>query len=154
MKIILLEDVQDVGKKYEIKEVKDGHARNFLFPNNLAKPATKQNLEWLKTNKEEAKKAAEENLKEAQELATKLDGVEVTIHMNVGEEGQLFESVNAQKIAEQLKVMGFEVKKSQIILENPIKEAGEFPIKISLDHNLEVEVQLIVSGQHEADEEK
>ena len=67
--------------------------------------------------------------------------------MKVGDEGQLFESINNQKIVEKLKEMGFEVKKSQIKLENPIKELGEFPINISLDHNLEAEIKLIVTAE-------
>ena len=72
--------------------------------------------------------------------------MEVTIAVKVGDEGQLFESINVQKIAEALKKMGYEVKKSQIELENPIKELGEFPVNIDLDHNLEAEIKLIISA--------
>jgi large subunit ribosomal protein L9 len=65
----------------------------------------------------------------------------------VGDEGQLFESVNTQKISEKLKEMGFEVKKSHIKLENPLKEAGEFPIKVSLPHNLESEIRVVIVAE-------
>jgi len=147
MKVILLQDVEGLGKKYEVKEVKPGHARNFLIPQKLAKPATKQSLKWLADQKEVIEKEAVEDLKKIQELASKLDGVEVNISVKVGDEGQLFESISAQKIAEKLKEMGFEVKKSQIKLENHIKELGEFPISIALDHNLEAEIKLIVSAE-------
>ena len=147
MKIILLQDVNDLGKKYDVKEVKNGYARNFLLPQKLAQAATKKALKWLEDQKEIIVKEAEEDLKRAQELASKLDGAEVAINVRIGEEGQLFESINSQKIAEKLKEMGFEVKKSQIKLEEPIKELGEFPIKISLDHNLEAEISLIISGE-------
>lgn len=147
MKIILLQDIEPLGKKYEIKEVKDGYARNFLLPKKLVKPATKQALKWLKGQKEILEKQAEENLKAAQDLASKLDGFEINISLKVGESGQLFESVNSQKIAEELKQKGFNVKKSQIVLKNPIKELGEFPVNINLDHNLEVEIKVIITAE-------
>lgn len=147
MKVILLQDVEDLGKKYEIKEVKDGYAKNLLLPEKLAKPATKETLEWLNSQKEEIAKEAEEDLKKSQELASKVDGMEVNISVKVGEEGQMFESVNTQKISEKLKEMGFEVKKSHILLESPIKELGEFPVKLNLDHNLEVEIKVIISEE-------
>jgi large subunit ribosomal protein L9 len=151
MKVILTQDVQDVGKKYDVKEVKDGYARNFLMPNKLAKPATKAALKWLSDQKEVVAKAVEEDLKKAQELASSIDDLEVNISIKVGEEGQLFESINSQKISEKLKEMGFEVKKSQIVLENPIKELGEFPVKINLEHNLEAEIKVIVVAENSAE---
>ena len=149
MKVILLEDVENLGKKYEVKEVKNGHARNFLIPQKLAKAVTKQTLKWLKEQKEVVEKAAEEDLKQAQEVASQIDGIEVAIVVKVGPEGQLFESINNAKISEKLKEMGFEVKKSQVLLEEPIKELGEFAVKINLDHNLETEIRLIVAAEKE-----
>ena len=147
MKIILLQDSENIGKKYEVKEVKNGYARNFLIPNNLAKIATKKNLKWLETQKEIIGKQAEEDLRIAQELASKMDGLEVVIPVKVGTEGQLFESVSALTIAEHLNKMGFDVKKSQITLKDPIKKTGEFSVKVNLDHNLEAEITVIVSGE-------
>lgn len=147
MKVILLQDVENLGKKYEVKEVKSGYARNFLLPGKLAKAATKQSLKWLSEQKETIDKEIEEDLKKAQELASKVDGLEVTIPVKIGDEGQLFESVNAQKIAEKLKEMGFEVKKTQVKLEQPIKDAGEYPVNLALDHNLEAEIKVIISGE-------
>ncbi len=142
-----MQNVEDLGKKYEVKDVKDGYARNFLFPEKLAKPATEEALKWLQDQKEVIAQEAEEDLKKSQELASKIDGVEVNVSVKVGDEGQLFESINSQKIAEAIKEMGFEVKKSQIELSSPIKELGEFPISIKLDHNLEAEIKLIVAAE-------
>ena len=153
MKVILLEDVEDLGKKYEVKDVKDGHARNFLLPKKLARAATKQGMAWLADQKEVIEKKVEEDLKKSQALASSLDGLELNIAVKVGDEGQLFESINAQKIVERLKEKGFEVKKSQVKLENPIKELGEFPISISLDHNLEAEIKVIVAAGDEGGSE-
>lgn len=144
MKVILLQDVENMGKKFEVKEVADGHANNLLIPQGLAKPATKEALAWLEIQKELALKLAEEGLKKAQELASSLDDLEVTITMKVGDEGQLFESVNSQKIADRLKEMGFEVSKNQIKLEQPIKDLGEFPVKVNFEHNLEATISVII----------
>ncbi|OGZ69620.1 MAG: 50S ribosomal protein L9 [Candidatus Staskawiczbacteria bacterium RIFCSPHIGHO2_12_FULL_38_11] len=149
MKVILLEDIENIGKKYEVKDVKPGHARNFLIPKNLVKLATKPNLKWLKDQKAVMEKEAEEDLKKSQEVASKIDGIEVSIVVKVGPEGQLFESINNVKISEKLKEMGFDVKKSQIKLEEPIKDLGEFPVKISLPHNLETEINLIITAEKE-----
>jgi large subunit ribosomal protein L9 len=150
MKVILLQDVEGLGKKYEVKEVKDGHARNFLLPQKLAKAATKQALKWLGDQKEVIEKEAEEDLKNVQALASSLDGLELTMSVKVGEDNQLFESINSQKIVDKLKERGFEIKKSQVKLENPIKELGEFPVSISLTHNMEAEVKVIIVSEDTA----
>jgi large subunit ribosomal protein L9 len=142
--VILLQDIENVGKKYEIKEVKNGYARNFLIPKGLVKPATKETLVWLETQKEIEAKKAEEELKKVQDFASSLEGLEVVIPVKIGEEGQLFESITAPKISEKLKELGFEMKKIQIDLAEPLKELGEFPVKIKLEHNLESEIKVIV----------
>ncbi len=147
MRVILLQDVENLGKKYEIKEVKNGYARNFLIPKGLAKLATEEALKWLETQKEIEAKKAEEELKKIQAIATAIDGQEVIIPVKIGEEGQFFESITSQKISEKLKEIGFEIKKTQIDLVEPIKELGEFPVKIKFEHNLEAEIKIIVSEE-------
>ncbi len=147
MKVILLQSVDKIGKKFEVKEVADGYARNFLLARNLGKKATPEALEWLEMQRELISTKAEEELKNTQDLASSLDDLEVPILVKVGEEGQLFESINAQKIAERLKEMGHELKKNQIKLEDPIKETGEFLVKIALEHNLEAEIRVIITEE-------
>ena len=144
MRVILLQDIEKLGKKYDVKEVADGYARNFLIPKGLAKIATKENLKWLETQKEIEVKKAEEELKKVQKTASTIDGQEIIIPVKVGEEGQLFESITSQKIAEKLKELGFDIKKTQIDLIEPIKELGEYPVKIKFEHNLEAEIKIIV----------
>jgi large subunit ribosomal protein L9 len=144
MKVVLLKDVENVGKKYEIKEVKNGYARNFLIERGLAKPATKETVVWVETQKEIIEKKSEDDLKKIQEKAASIDGQEIEVPVKVGDEDQLFESVGTQKISEKLKEMGLEVKKTQILLAKPIKELGEYPVKIKFEHNLEVEINVIV----------
>src|SRR3989344_4219559 len=147
MKVILLKDVPKIGKKFDVKEVAEGHARNFLIARNLAKSATPEALEWLHMQKELLETKAEEDLKGMQELASSLDDLEVPLPVKVGEEGQLFESINAQKVADRLKELGYNIKKSQVSLEEPLKEAGEFPVKVELEHNLEAEIRVIITGE-------
>jgi len=144
MRVILLQDIENVGKKYDIKDVKNGYARNFLLPKGLAKLATRKTLKWLELQKEIEAKKAEEELKRFQEIASAIDGQEIIIPVKIGEENQLFESITSQKIAEKLKESGFDIKKNQIDLPEPIKEVGEFPIKIHLEHNLEAEIKVII----------
>jgi len=149
MRVILLQDIDKLGKKYDVKEVSDGYARNFLIPKGLAKPATKEVMIWLETQKEIETKKAEEDLKKIQEWASAIDDREIVIAVKVGEQDQRFESINAQKISEKLKEVGFDVKKTQIELPEPIKEIGEFPVKIKFDHNLEAEIRVIITKEEE-----
>lgn len=145
MKVIFLKDVSGAGKKHEVKEVKNGYANNFLIPEKLAIQATEESLAWLESIKEIETKKSEHELEKAQENASKLDGLEVIFSVKTGEEGQLFESITSQKISDKLKELGLEIKKSNIDLKEPIKEIGEFPVKIKIDHNLEPEIKLIIT---------
>ena len=138
-------DVKNLGKKFEIKEVAQGYARNLLFPKNVVREATPEALEWLAMQKEILAAKAERALKHIQDTASSLDGLEVVISVKVGDEGQLFEHITNQKIAERLKEMGLEVKKNQVQLESPITELGEFPVKVRFDHNLEAELRVIIN---------
>ena len=154
MKVILLQDIEKLGKKFEVKEVKNGYARNFLIPQGLAKPATEEALAWLDVQKEIKEKKAEEDLQKIQEKASAIDDQEIIIPVKVGDEDQLFESVTSQKIAEKLKEAGFDVKKNQIDLAEPIKELGEFPVKIKFEHNLESEIRVIITKEEKEKEKK
>ncbi|MBU1045689.1 50S ribosomal protein L9 [Patescibacteria group bacterium] len=147
MKVILLKDIDNLGKKYEVKSIKNGYARNFLIPNGLAKPATASAMAELKEIKEREEKTAEEHLIETQKIASKLDGQEIEFLVKTGVDEQLFESITSLKISKKLGEMGFEIKKDQVILEKPIKELGEFPVKIILDHHLEAKITLIVESE-------
>ena len=147
MRVILLQDIENIGKKHDVKEVKNGYARNFLIARGLAKPATKEVLKWLDLQKEIESKKAEEELKKIQQTASTIDGQEIIITVKTGEENQLFESITNQKIWEKVKELGFDIKKSQIDLPEPIKELGEFPIKIKLEHNLESEIKVIIVAE-------
>ena len=147
MKIILIKDVEKLGKRYEVKEVASGHARNYLIPRGLAIQASKKLLKWAETQRDIKEKKAEEKLKKVSDIVSEIDGLEIEIPVKVGKEDQLFEKVSQQKILESLKELGFKVKKSQIDLEKPLEEVGEFPVKIKFEHNLEAEVKVIITEE-------
>jgi large subunit ribosomal protein L9 len=98
----------------------------------------------LEIQKETEAKKIEEELKNVQELASSIDGYELTIPAKVSEGGQLYENINSQKIAERLQAENFMIDKKQIELEKPIKELGEFLVKIKFKHNLEAEIKVII----------
>ena len=147
MKIILLQDVENLGKKDEVKKVADGYARNFLLPRKLAMIATKSALKQLELKKEIEAKKAEEELMKIQEIARNLDGLEIEIPVKIDENGQFYGSITALKLSKILKEKGFDITKSQIKLEKPIKEIGEYDIIIELPHGLEAKVKVIVTKE-------
>ncbi len=156
MKVILLQDIDNIGKKYDIKTVKDGYARNFLIPNKLVKAATKSAILSIQELEKTETKKSEERLIETQKSASELDGQEIEFLVKTGEDDQLFEAITPLKIVKKLKEMGFQIKKDQIVLDKPIKELGEFSVKVNLDHQLEAKILLIVEPEEEieTDEEE
>ena len=144
MKVILLQDVENLGKKNDVKNVADGYARNFLFPKKLAILATKKAIEDLEKQKELETQQAEEELKKTEETVAQIEGLEFEVVEKIDESGKLYGSINEVRIAKILKDKGFEIKKKQIKIPQPIKETGEFPVTILFDHGLEAEIKLIV----------
>lgn len=149
MKVILLQDVEKLGKKFEVKEVADGFAKNHLFPKKIAQPATKNALIWAQTQREIAAKNEEKELIEIQKKVSAIDGREFVMKVKTGEKGQLFESVNSSKIAELLNENGIDVDKKQVDLDEPIKELGDWRVKINFPHNLEAEIKITVAAEPE-----
>jgi len=109
MKVILLKDVEKLGKKGEIKEVSNGYARNFLIPEELAIIANKDEMARLEEQQEIETQKAEEELVEHQKTATQLDGLELEIPVKVSEESKLFGAVTSIQIMEKLKEQGIKV---------------------------------------------
>lgn len=147
MKVILTDDVEAIGKKGEIKEVKEGYARNYLLPKRLAIEATSSNIKfWQQQSKVLEKK--ELKLKEsASELASRLDGTRVTIRVKAGEEGKLFGSVTSQNIADALSGMGFQISRKQIELESPLKHVGTYEVTIALHKDIKPKIMVEVAPE-------
>ncbi len=144
MKVILLKDIQGLGKKGEIKNASDGHVRNFLVPKKLVKIATDKAIkEWEQEKAMEAQKA-EQELQHVEEVVSQIDGLEIEVPTKMDESGKLYGSINDQKISQLFKDRGFDIRKNQIKIPQPIKTIGEYPITISFDHGLEAEIKLII----------
>ena len=144
MKVILLADGSKLGRKSEVKNVSPGYAKNFLFPRGLAMLATQSAVLEIDHMSEAKKKAAEKDLADAEALAQKMDGLEVEILMKVSKDGVGYAGISAQKIAETLSGIGYKISKSQIKIPSPIKKVGEHPAMVSLPHDLEAEIKIIV----------
>ena len=133
MKVILNADVKGKGKKGEIVNVSDGYARNFLFPKNLAKEATAQNLNAAKVAQDAAKHKKLVEKAEALALAEKLSGKTVQLKAKCGEGNRLFGAVTAAEVAEALRQsMGIEVDKKKIALSGGIKELGTYDVAVKV----------------------
>ena len=139
-----MKDVENLGKKDEVKEVADGYARNFLIPQKLVKIATSAAMEELEKEKELAEQKAEQDLKAVEGLVSQIDRLEIEVLAKVDETGKLYGSINEVEISRIFKEKGFEIKKNQIKIPQPIKEVGEYPITLNFDHGLEAEIKLIV----------
>jgi len=146
MQVILLENVEELGNQWEVKEVADGYARNFLLPKGLAKPATPADIEAAEKRRAEIQARAEAELKGVEELAAKLDGYEVRVSIKVGEEGQLYAQISPKQIVSALEAEGFKVQEKWVKIAEPIKELGEFPVTLEFDHGLEAEIRVIVEA--------
>lgn len=132
MKVILLEDVDRLGKVGEVITVKEGYARNYLIPNNKAKIATPGNMKILEAIKK--KRALEESKKldEVKKRADKISGLSLTIAAQAGEEDKLFGSVSNDDIADALAEQGLTIDRKDIIIDEPIKKLGAYQVTVKL----------------------
>ncbi|HQP92241.1 MAG TPA: 50S ribosomal protein L9 [Candidatus Omnitrophota bacterium] len=144
IKVILKEDVLGIGRSGEVKQVKDGFARNFLFPKKLALEATGANLKQveLEAKKREAQNALEK--KKAQEVAERLNNFSVTITVEVNEDGKLYGSLTAQDIVKSISVEGVELDKKNILLQAPIRELGIYDADVRLHPDVSTKIKVWV----------
>ena len=140
MEVILLERVEKLGLMGDVVNVKPGYARNYLLPKNKAISATATNKEQFENKRNEYEATNLETKNEAENIGKKLDGNLVTMVRQAGENGNLYGSVNARDVADGLVEIGFNVNRSQISLERPIKTVGLHPIKVALHPEVVVTV--------------
>jgi len=152
MQVILLENVENVGKQYEVKEVADGYARNFLLPKKLAQIATEEKIEWACDMIALQEEKAAQELEKVGETASRLDGFELEIIVKTGKKGELYEKIDEKHIATELKKQGFKVDKKQVFLKEKIEQIGDYKATIKFEHGLEVEIKVAVSTQSQEEE--
>ena len=132
MKVILISDVENLGSVGDVKDVKNGMARNYLFPRKLAVKATESNLQAWKTKIDTIKLRKTEILENAQALAEKLEGIEISIPAKSGEGDRLFGSITSQNISDALGEKGFEISRRDIDLDGTIKALGTYLVALKL----------------------
>ena len=148
MQVILLEKVINLGTLGDVVRVKDGYARNFLIPQGKAKRATTANLAEFEKRRAELEKTHAEVLAQAQDKATKLEGLMLQITQKAGVDGKLFGSVTNSDIAEALKKQGFDVPKSLVRMpDGPLKMIGDYPIKLALHADVTAAITVSVLGE-------
>jgi len=144
MQVILLENIDRVGKKGAIINVSDGYARNFLLPKKKAVEATPVNKKRLEEELKHAEKRLEKEKEVLQALAGKINSASVTIAQKVGDGDRLFGSVTAMDIVDALAKEGVHIDKKKIHIENPIKELGAFTVPIKLHPEITAELKVNV----------
>jgi large subunit ribosomal protein L9 len=132
MKVILRQEFAELGHIGDVVEVKEGYARNYLIPRNIAFLATASSIQQLEEEKKQHVRALEKEKRTSEKLAAELEKVSVTIQMKVGEDEKLFGSVTSQMIAESLKEKGLTIDKRHIELEDSIKALGIYTVNIKL----------------------
>jgi large subunit ribosomal protein L9 len=148
MQIILLEKVVNLGGLGDVVKVRDGFARNYLIPQGKAKRATRENLAEFEQRRADLEKAQAAHLTEAQAKAAQIDGQVVQIAQKAGVDGKLFGSVTNADVAEALKKKGFDVTKASVRMpQGPLKNVGEYPLKIALHTDVVVTITVSVIGE-------
>ncbi len=130
--IILIEDVPGLGEQGKRLKVSDGYARNYLLPHKLATPVTPATLRQLAKKQSEYDARRLRLREDAQTLAGKISAMEITIKAKAGNEGKIFGSVTGQHVLQALADEKIKLEKHQVVLENPIKELGDYKIAIKL----------------------
>lgn len=153
MKVILRQDVPKLGDKGTLQTVKDGFARNYLIPQGFAVLATSGELKTLAENQKVADRKIARQERDLQSLADRIAGQKLTFEAKSGSGGRLYGSITAGDIAERLtSVVGTEVDRRKVVLEEAIRHAGEFQVTVHLVGKLRPQVTVIVNGQEDPEE--
>ena len=154
MEVILLERIEKLGQMGDVVNVKTGFARNYLLPQNKALRKTKQNLSRFESERAQLEADNLTRKNEAENIADKLENMNVTILRAAGETGQLYGSVTSRDIAESVTKAGISINKNQVILNRALKVLGLEPIRISLHPEVSVEVTANIARNKEEAEQQ
>ncbi|MCL2283044.1 MAG: 50S ribosomal protein L9 [Fibromonadales bacterium] len=147
MEVILKAEVPHLGKLLDVVQVKNGFARNYLFPRNLAVTATKQAKLSLEKNRAAMEALFRKELAASEDIATKISATEITIERSVVENERLYGSVSATDIAAALKAKGFNIAKRQVVLAEPIKQLGNYSVSVKVFSGVEATVSVWVTNK-------
>jgi large subunit ribosomal protein L9 len=145
--ILLREDIESVGGRGEIVKVRAGYARNYLLPQGLASLATKGNVKQIDQERTALLKRAAEERSTAEAQKDQMSSISLTFERRAGEGGTLFGSVTSMDIADALQAKGYEIDRRKIVLKDPIKETGEYTVKVKLHREVTLEVPVEVTAE-------
>jgi large subunit ribosomal protein L9 len=144
MKVILREDVEKLGKAGEVVKVADGYGRNFLIPKRLAVPADVRNLRTMEHDRRVIEARAKKARKSAESLAERIAAVSLVLPAKAGEEGKLFGAITSRDIALALEKAGVAVDRKLVLLAEPIKQLGDYKVKVKLGADIVPEIPVSV----------
>ena len=147
MKVIFLKDVKGQGKKDEIKEVKDGYAKNFLIKNKYAVAYTETSNKRLNEGIETRKKKNEEDIKNANEIKKKLSKEKIVFNVKTGKEDRVFGSISTKQIKDELDKLGYDIDKKKIMIDLPISSLGHHIVKIELHKEVIANLEVILNKE-------
>ncbi|HZK42887.1 MAG TPA: 50S ribosomal protein L9 [Syntrophomonadaceae bacterium] len=148
MKVILLQDVKNIGQEGEVKEVADGYARNYLIPRDMAIEATKANLKRNQEENEKTQNIKDRELKKAEGIKAKIDGKQIEVKGKAGSEDKLFGAVTSREIAENLeKQLNVKIDRKKIELKEPIKHLGLYTTSIRIYPSVQAEIKVLVTSE-------
>ncbi|HPJ96508.1 MAG TPA: 50S ribosomal protein L9 [Syntrophales bacterium] len=148
MQVILKEDVSALGKAGDVVKVADGYGRNYLIPQGLAAEVNSRNIRMIEQQKKQILLKADREKKKAEGFAAQLSAAVCTIARKVGEQEKLFGSVNSKDIEENLAAQGITVDRKHIVLDEPIKALGEFPVTVKLNAGVAAEIKVVIVAEN------
>ena len=144
MKIILTQEMHDLGLEGDVVDVKNGYARNYLIPKGIALEANEQNIKLMETKRKKIEVKRFEAKEEAEKIKERIAEVEITISQKVGEEDKLYGSVTSMDIASHLEQQGITIDRRKIVLDKPIKTLGEYEIPVKLYPEVTGSIKVVV----------
>ncbi len=147
MKVILTENINSVGQIGDLVNVAPGYARNFLFPKGLALEASGKNVRELEHKKRLLAQKKEKFRQEMLSFAEKLNGVTLKMSRKVAEDDKLYGSVSTTDIGKALEDMGHDVERKAILLDQPIKQLGEFSVVIRIDAQISATIRVVIEKE-------
>jgi len=149
MKVILKQDVENVGRKGDVVNVSRGYGRNYLVPKKLALEVTSSNMKMIAIEQQVLKKKIEQERLSYQDLITKLNQVTLSFTRKAGEKDHIFGSVSASDIKEELDKLGFDIDKKKLVLDEPLKRLGNYAVPIKVYHDDKAEIKVAVVKEEE-----
>ena len=146
-KILLREDIENLGGRGEVVKVKAGYARNFLLPKKMATLATKGNVKQIDRERESLLKKAATEKSTAEAQAAQMSSITLQFERKAGKDGTLFGSVTSMDVAEAIQAKGYEIDRRKIVLKDTIKETGDYTVSVKLHREVTLEIPVTVSAE-------